>query len=136
MKSITPNALEKVFQHFQRAFDLFTLTLLLFTSFFILNQNVEAQQLVCPMRAIEQITDETSGISFGSSINADGTRIAFDSDADITGGNPEGNFEIYLAVCFDVPRPIPTLSEWGLIAMAAILGIVGFMVIRRRKVTA
>ena len=33
-------------------------------------------------------------------------------------------------------RNIPTLSEWGLIAMAAILGIVGFMAIRRRKVTA
>jgi len=31
---------------------------------------------------------------------------------------------------------VPTLSEWGLIAMASILGIVGFMVIRRRKVTA
>jgi len=34
------------------------------------------------------------------------------------------------------PRNIPTLSEWGLIAMAGILGIVGFMVIRRRKATA
>lgn len=32
--------------------------------------------------------------------------------------------------------PIPTLSEWGLIIMAAILGIVGFMVMRRRKATA
>jgi len=32
--------------------------------------------------------------------------------------------------------PIPTISEWGLIAMAGILGLVGFMVIRRRKVTA
>jgi len=31
---------------------------------------------------------------------------------------------------------VPTLSEWGLIAMAGILGIVGFMLIRRRKVTA
>ncbi|MEX0998965.1 MAG: IPTL-CTERM sorting domain-containing protein [Thermodesulfobacteriota bacterium] len=30
---------------------------------------------------------------------------------------------------------IPTLSEWGLIAMASILGIVGFMFIRRKKVT-
>ncbi len=44
--------------------------------------------------------------------------------------------------CFDgiifreLPTNIPTLSEWGLIAMAGILGIVGFMVIRRRKVTA
>jgi len=35
-----------------------------------------------------------------------------------------------------LPSNVPTLSEWGLIAMAGILGIVGFMVIRRRKVTA
>jgi hypothetical protein len=35
-----------------------------------------------------------------------------------------------------VTAQIPTLSEWGLIAMAGILGIVGFMVMRRRKVTA
>jgi len=35
-----------------------------------------------------------------------------------------------------INTPIPTISEWGLIAMAGILGIVGFMVIRRRKVTA
>ncbi|MGH7849152.1 MAG: IPTL-CTERM sorting domain-containing protein [Thermodesulfobacteriota bacterium] len=34
-------------------------------------------------------------------------------------------------------RPIPTLSEWGLIAMAGILGIFGlFAALRRRKVTA
>ncbi len=33
-------------------------------------------------------------------------------------------------------RNVPTLSEWGLIAMAGILGIIGFIVIRRRKVTA
>ena len=33
--------------------------------------------------------------------------------------------------------PIPTISQWGLIAMAGILGIVGFiMVIRKRKVSA
>jgi len=35
-----------------------------------------------------------------------------------------------------ISLPIPTLSEWGLIAMAGVLGIVGFMVIRRRKVSA
>ncbi len=34
---------------------------------------------------------------------------------------------------FVVPT-IPTLSEWGLLAMAGILGIVGFMVMRRRAV--
>jgi len=33
-------------------------------------------------------------------------------------------------------RNVPTLSQWGLIAMASILGIVGFMVMRRRKVAA
>ena len=33
-------------------------------------------------------------------------------------------------------RNVPTLSEWGLIAMAALLGIVGFMVIRRRQIAA
>lgn len=33
-------------------------------------------------------------------------------------------------------RNVPTLSEWGLIAMAGILGIVGFMVIRRKKASA
>ena len=31
---------------------------------------------------------------------------------------------------------IPTMNQWGLIAMTGILGIVGFMVIRRRKITA
>jgi len=35
-----------------------------------------------------------------------------------------------------VVSAIPTLSEWGLIAMAGVLGIVGFIVIRRRKVSA
>ena len=42
--------------------------------------------------------------------------------------------------CEPIPRKgvrnIPTLSEWGLIAMASILGIAGFIVIRRKKVTA
>jgi hypothetical protein len=33
----------------------------------------------------------------------------------------------------DVSVNIPTLSEWGLIAMAGILGIIGFMVVRRRQ---
>jgi len=40
---------------------------------------------------------------------------------------------------FNVGRaasPIPTLSEWGMIAVAVVLGIIGFIVFRRRKVTA
>jgi len=35
-----------------------------------------------------------------------------------------------------VTRNVPALSQWGLIAMAGILGIVGFMVMRRRKALA
>lgn len=34
------------------------------------------------------------------------------------------------------PSQIPTLSEWGLIAMAGLMGIVGFIVMRKKKVTA
>lgn len=33
-------------------------------------------------------------------------------------------------------RNVPTLSEWGLIAMAGVLGIVSFMVMRRKRVKA
>jgi len=47
-----------------------------------------------------------------------------------------GYGKTYTCVGFIFPTPIPTLSKWGLIAMAGILGIVGFIVIRRRKVTA
>ena len=50
---------------------------------------------------------------------------------DIFGFDEEGN-----PVLPPVSRNVPTLSEWGLFAMAAILGIVGFMVIRRREITA
>jgi len=35
--------------------------------------------------------------------------------------------------CVALPSNVPTLSEWGLVAMAGVLGIVGFMVVRRRK---
>jgi len=187
MKFITRQAAKKLCSHSKKTFCLFTLTLLIFSSFLLLNQTAKAQP-VSPTCAIEQITDETNGDSFNASINADGTRIAFSSNADINGvnvggnfeiylfdtttgiitqitnettgsslnpsinadgmriafwsegningGNPEGNTEIYLYTCLDPAsaRNIPTLSEWGLISMAGILGIVGFMVMRRRKI--
>ena len=37
-------------------------------------------------------------------------------------------------VCERVTTPIPTMSEWGLIAMAGVLGIVGLIALRRRVV--
>ncbi len=30
------------------------------------------------------------------------------------------------------PLPVPTLGEWGFIAMSAVLGIVGFIALNRR----
>lgn len=35
-----------------------------------------------------------------------------------------------------VPREVPTLSQYGLIAMAGILGVIAFIMFRRRKATA
>jgi Tol biopolymer transport system component len=57
-------------------------------------QQASTQPLSC---SITQITN-SSAPDFGyySSIDGDGIRIAFESSADLTGGNPEGNREIFL----------------------------------------
>lgn len=63
------------------------------------------------------------------------SRIEVDEIGATIGG--EFLYELSFGSCGIVPvTAVPTLSEWGLISMAGILGIVGFMVIRRRKVTA
>jgi len=49
--------------------------------------------------------------------------------------NSSCNNKTDLCSGFSPTKNVPTLSEWGLIAMAGVLGIVGFMVIRRRKLT-
>jgi len=49
---------------------------------------------------------------------------------------PVGDQPFGLAIAPIIITDVPTLSEWGLIAMAGILGLVGFMVIRKRKVSA
>ena len=49
--------------------------------------------LVC---SFTQITSTTAGFTFEPSIDAAGTRIAFRSTANLTGENPNGNFEIFL----------------------------------------
>lgn len=52
--------------------------------------------------ALTQITSTTGGSNTDPSINSDGTRIAFTSRANPTGGNADGNSEIFLASC-EVP---------------------------------
>jgi exosortase sorting signal-containing protein len=44
--------------------------------------------------------------------------------------------EIVAALRDSEQRPIPTLSQWGLLAMAGVLGIIGIIVLRRRGVVA
>ncbi len=70
-------------------------------------------------------------------VSGNGSYIAFESQSNINGGNPDGFEEIYLALCLDpmTARNIPTLSEWGLIAMAGVLGLVGFIAIRKKYAT-
>jgi hypothetical protein len=38
--------------------------------------------------------------------------------------------------CDPITRDVPTLSKLGLVALAVVIGITGYMIIRRRKVTA
>ena len=50
-------------------------------------------------------------------------------------------FWVFQEACSNVPacepreRPIPTFSQWGLIALAVVLGIFGFIAIRRKIVS-
>ena len=62
----------------------------------------------------------------------------------VTELNESNSYERVVYVASDLPPPppppsaatIPTLSEWGLIAMAGFMGIAGLLVMRRRKLTA
>lgn len=50
--------------------------------------------------------------------------------------NAELMYDLSFGLCnFSTTRAIPTLSEWGLIAMVGIIGIVGLIAIRKRAIT-
>ncbi|MHA1445036.1 MAG: IPTL-CTERM sorting domain-containing protein, partial [Candidatus Hodarchaeales archaeon] len=81
-------------------------------------------------------TDANGQVSWTYSGVIEGTDIivaSFEDQANqVIGSDPVE--KIWVLPTISVP--IPTLTQWGLIAMVVVLGIVGFMVIRRRKVTA
>jgi len=61
------------------------------------NGNFEIDLVDTVSNSIAQITNSPARIgSFNASISANGTRIAFDSDEDLTGGNPDFSREIFL----------------------------------------
>ena len=68
-----------------------TLALALTTSWGV--KRVSADSVSC---GINEITFTTGGLNQSPVINSDGTRIAFQSDHDLTGGNPDVNREIFL----------------------------------------
>ena len=84
-----------------------------------------------------QITDNTgSQFAVAPSINADGSRIAFESNGDLTPGNPgnaDGNREIFLAIGPSGPASIPTLSAGMQLALAALLLLAGLYVLGRAQ---
>ena len=55
-----------------------------------------------------QVTRSIQGDSHGPDMNAGGSRIAFTSNADLTGGNPDGSREVFLA---DLTTSPPTLIQ-------------------------
>ena len=85
------------------------------------------------------ITDTTGGVNGSAAINANGTRIAFVSNADVVPGmNPDLNSEVYLATCdFGGPpvTEIPTLSTVGLFMLLLGLGAIGVLQIARSRVS-
>lgn len=72
-----------------------TITALVLSSLFFFHSAAEAQ-LVCPQRLVEQITDEQIDDSDQPYISADGNLIAFRSEANFTGNNPDNNDEIFI----------------------------------------
>jgi len=86
----------------------------------------------------QQLTNSPTGSNLQPAISGDGTTTAFDSTANLTGDNPDFHCQLMLIKCIDpsAATNVPTLSEWGLIAMASILGIAGFMIIRRKRIIA
>ncbi|MEM7009638.1 MAG: IPTL-CTERM sorting domain-containing protein [Thermodesulfobacteriota bacterium] len=66
--------------------------------------------------------------------SADCTEIAFSGQPNFESNEAMDEEQVFLARC-DVAQ-VPTISEWGLIALAVVIGTAGFIVLRRRQVSA
>jgi len=109
----------------------FTLSLLVFGFLFMTLPDKAYTQPV-PFEGCCQFFNSCENLSQDACI-ADSTSIEFLINVEC---NPDSKLCPGFSLGDTRVSNVPTLSEWGLIAMAGILGIVGFMVIRRRKVAA
>jgi len=82
-----------------------------------------------------QITTTTGFAGNGApSLSADGQRAAFLSSLDLTGGNADGNQEIFLADCAAASTlEIPALSTVGLGLLIGLLGLGALAVLHRYR---
>jgi Tol biopolymer transport system component len=95
--------------------------------------NVEIFRFDTGTGLFTQITSTTGGNNFTPAISADGSRIAFISDRNLTPGRPgnaDGNFEVFLAEVSSGPQNIPTLSGWVQLLVVALLLITGLRALR------
>lgn len=91
-----------------------------------LNTIITITEFVPDHWALDGIVCDGNAV-FDDSVNGNSVDVTCDSTGDINCTFVNSRIRIINT---------PTLSEWGLISMAAVLGIAGFMVMRRRRLTA
>jgi Tol biopolymer transport system component len=80
---------------------------------------------------LHQITHAATGNSDDPSITADGSMMVFRSSADLVGQNPDGNFELFLAM---LPNTLPGSDV--VVSLNGGLGVVGGIEVTFSEVTA
>lgn len=102
-------------------------------------QGTETGVLLPPRRRISALDfHPVTGVLYGIlRLRADSELVTIDTETGaltVIGSLPDCSDGLVFGRI--MPSPIPTLSEWGLIAMAAIFGIIGLLTLKKRKFTA
>ncbi|MDX1746848.1 MAG: hypothetical protein R3324_12990 [Halobacteriales archaeon] len=98
------------------------------------NADGDSEIFLCDGSSIVQITSATSStVPSGPLVpSLDDDSIAFHSWEDLTGANPEGNSEIFLATCdLTTVLEIPALDPGGMVVLVGLLFGAGLLVLRR-----
>ena len=85
--------------------------------------------------------DDLIGSVIVNVVSADGTFLGIASSerqitrVELVNGFGDLLYDLSFGSCSGFTRAIPTISEWGLIAMAVVLAIIGLLAIQRKKAT-